>query len=98
MPRDGDRRVFARLVFEDDVARIFGLAEDCDDPGEVGVFLGLPLAADLGLDLDVDRVGGELGEVGVGVVAVEVAGVEVDAEVGRVDGLDQLQELRRGSR
>ena len=45
--------------------------------------LALPLAADLGLDLDVDRVGGELGDLGVGVLAVEVAGVEVHAEVGR---------------
>ena len=55
------------------------------DPGEVGVLLRLALAADLGLDLDVDGVRGEPGEVGVGVVAVEVAGVEVHAEVGGVD-------------
>ena len=58
--------VFLGLVFEDDVAGILRVAEDRDEPREVGVFLLLPLPADLGLDLDVQGIRRELGEVGVG--------------------------------
>ena len=62
---------------------------------QVGRLLRPSSAADLGLDLDVDRVGCRQSDLGVGVRAVEVARVEVHAEIGALDGPDQPQKSAR---
>src|SRR5262245_33563020 len=60
---------------------------------QVGRLRGLPLAADPGLDLHDDGVGGDPGEVVVGVLRVEVPRVEVHAEIRAVDLADDSQEF-----
>ena len=74
------------LVFEGDVAPVVGLAEDGEDAGDVDWLL-FAVLDDLGLELAVNGLGGEPGDLGVAVV-LEVARVEVDAEPRGWDSLD----------
>ena len=79
--------------------RVAGLAEDGDHPPQVSLLVGPgPFAVDLGLDLDGDGVRGKLGDLSVGVVSAEVSGIEVDAEVRSIHGLDGLENLPRRRR
>src|SRR5271157_4112912 len=67
MPWDGRKRIFGGLVFEHDVPRVAGLAEDGDHPSQVGLLIGAgPFAVDLGLDLDADGIRGKLGDLSIG--------------------------------
>src|SRR5262245_15985759 len=84
----GGLRVLGGVVFEDDVARVPRVPEDADDLREVRLLLRAALAANLGLDLDVDGVGCHFGKFDVGVRAVKVPGVEVDTEVRPLDRPD----------
>ena len=82
----GDFGLFTAFVFEGDVAAVVGLAQDRENAGEVhGAFAAV--VVDFGLDLAIDRLGRDLGDFGVA-VALEVAGVEIDAEPRRRNGVD----------
>src|SRR5271157_3154641 len=100
MHGDGRRRIFSGFVFEHDVPRVTGLAEDGDHPPQVSLLLvgAGPFAVDLGLDLDGDGVRGKLGDLSVGVFSAEVSGIEVDAEVRSIHGPDELENLPRRRR
>ena len=83
------------FVFEGDVAAVVGVAEDLEDAIEVGGVFAAAFFGDFGLDLDGNGLGGEFGDVFVGVV-VPVAGIEVDAEPFVVDGVEHGQDVVGG--
>jgi len=90
---DFDEGVGFDFVFEGEPALVVGFAEDVEEAGDVGfggvAFVGFHFH----LELDVDGVGGDFFEVGVGVGGVEVAAVEVDASPGAIGGLDHFDEV-----
>ncbi len=80
MPRYGGLGVFGSFVFQGDIAAIVGSPEDTDQPFQVGLFLLLARPLDLRFDLHGDGVRGEPSEIGVWIVANEIARVPIDAE------------------
>ncbi len=90
---DFDEGVGFDFVFEGEPALVVGFVEDVEEAGDVGfggfAFVGFHFH----LELDVDGVGGDFFEVGVGVGGVEVAAVEVDAGPRAVGGLDHFDEV-----
>src|SRR6476660_8651703 len=52
---NGLHRIFGRFILQDDVARVARVTKDRHDPVEVGLFLRLAGAADLGFHLNVHR-------------------------------------------
>ena len=91
--RDCGERVLVGLVFKDDVALEIGVLENPDQAGEIA--LGTTLLAarlDFDFELDVDGVRGAALDVAVGIVGMEVPGIQIDADPGignRFDDLDQ---------
>ena len=57
---DGVSGVVVGLVFQGDVAGVIRVSEDLDQTSQVGRFLRFAFGGDLGFELDVDRVGGDL--------------------------------------
>lgn len=89
---DGGVGIFGGFVFEDEVALVIGVAEDFDEAREVGGLFLRAFGLEFGFELDVDGVGSAAGEVAVGIVGVEIGGIEVDAEPGALDGFDDVEE------
>src|SRR6266851_41768 len=92
----GGLGVFGGFVFQSDVAAIIGGAENIDEMLEIGVFLFLASALNLGLDLHGNGIRRQPRQVGVRVGADKIARVPIHAEPIVLDGLDDGKHLLDG--
>jgi hypothetical protein len=90
--RHGPPRILSRFVLEHHVALVADVTKQLDDPPEIGALL-LPAGPELDLDLHDDGIWRKLCEFRVGIGAVEIAGVEVDAEPVLRDLANDRQQL-----
>ena len=86
-------RIVLLFVFQNDVSAIVGVAENLGKPLEVGRLLLLAIGTrDHDLDLHVQRVGSNFGQVAVNVFRMKIARIQVDSKPGALDGLESAMQ------
>src|SRR6266850_471015 len=98
--RNGLPRIFGGFVFECHVSLVIGLAKDPDEPVDVGWLCGFIASLDFHLQLNINGVGRTAREIGVGIVGLEVPGIEIDPDPGalhRADNREQIVRFRNNS-